>query len=98
MLFRFLACGCKDREGYPILVYEVSSTHTNSVKILAIKLCNLSLTIDGLCSNFAPFEEVKVPVTNSAEFFGKKCHLEDFGGFGVVRVKKEQKKKFCQCM
>ena len=36
---------------------------------------------------------MKVPVTNSAEFFGKKCHLEDFGGFGVVRVKKEQKKK-----
>ena len=38
-------------------------------------------------SNFAPFEEVKVPVSNSAEFFSqKKCPLEDFGGFGVVGV------------
>ena len=33
-------------------------------------------------SNFAPFEEVKVPVSQ------KKCPLEDFGGFGVVRVLK----------
>ena len=38
-------------------------------------------------SNFAPFEEVKVLVSNSAEFFQKKCHLEDFDGFWVVRVK-----------
>ena len=35
-------------------------------------------------SNFAPFEEVKVPVSNSADFFQKKSLLEDFGGFGVV--------------
>ena len=26
-----------------------------------------------LCSNFAPFEEVKVLVSNSADFFPKKC-------------------------
>ena len=38
--------------------------------------------------NFAPFEEVKVPVSNSAEFSQKKCPLEDFAGFGVVRVNK----------
>ena len=38
-------------------------------------------------SNFAPFEEVKVPVSNSDEFFQKKCPFENFGGFGVVRVK-----------
>ena len=38
-------------------------------------------------SNFAPFEEVKVPVSNGAEFVKKKCHLEDFDGFGVVGVK-----------
>ena len=31
-------------------------------------------------------KRVKVPVSNSAEFFQKKCPLEDFGGFGVVRV------------
>ena len=37
--------------------------------------------------NFAPFEEVKVPVSNSADCFPKKCPMEDFGGFGVVRVK-----------
>ena len=37
-------------------------------------------------SNFAPFEEMKVPVSNSAEFSPKKYPLEDFGGFGVVRV------------
>ena len=29
---------------------------------------------------------MKVPVSNSAEFFSKRCPLEDFGGFGVVRV------------
>ena len=40
----------------------------------------------GYCSNFVPFEEVKVPVSNSAEFFQRKCPLEDFGGFGVVKV------------
>ena len=39
-------------------------------------------------SNFAPFEEVKVPVSNSADFFPKKCPLEDFLRFGVVRVNK----------
>ena len=33
-------------------------------------------------SNFAPFKEEKVPVSNSAEFFQKECPLEDFGGFG----------------
>ena len=34
-------------------------------------------------SNFAPFEEVKVPVSNSADLFlFQKC----LGGFGVVRV------------
>ena len=33
-------------------------------------------------SNLAPFEEVKVPVSNSAEFIP----LEDFGGFSAVRV------------
>ena len=27
-----------------------------------------------------PFEEVKVPVSNSTEFFQKKCPLEDFDG------------------
>ena len=38
-------------------------------------------------SNFAPFEEMKVPVSNSAVFvFPKKCPLEDFGGFRVVRT------------
>ena len=37
-------------------------------------------------SNFAPFEEVKVPVSNSANLFPKKRPLEDFGAFGVVRV------------
>ena len=37
-------------------------------------------------SIFAPFEEVKVPVSNSADFFPKKCPLEDLGGFEVVRV------------
>ena len=36
-------------------------------------------------NNFAPFEELKVPVSNSAVFPQKS--LEDFGGFGVVRVK-----------
>ena len=38
-------------------------------------------------SNFATFEEVKVPVSNSAEFFQKDVPLEDFEGFRVVRVK-----------
>ena len=51
-------------------------------------------------SKFAPFEEVKVPVSNSAEFFLKTAPWriwedwggfgkigEDLGGFGVVRVK-----------
>ena len=42
-------------------------------------------------SNFAPFEEVKVPVSNGAEFKNKKCHLEDFDGFGVVRVNEIKK-------
>ena len=37
--------------------------------------------------NFAAFEEVKVPVSNSAEFFQKSGPMKDFGGFGVVRVK-----------
>ena len=35
-------------------------------------------------SNFAPLEEVKVPVSNSADFFQKSAPwriLEDFGGF-----------------
>ena len=44
----------------------------------------------GLCSlpssNFAPFEEVTAPVSNSAEFSSKNNPLEDFAGFGVVRV------------
>ena len=31
----------------------------------------------------APFEEVKVPVSNSAEFVPKKCPLEDFEWFGL---------------
>ena len=30
-------------------------------------------------SNFAPFEEVKVPVSNSTDFFQKKCPLDDLG-------------------
>ena len=38
-------------------------------------------------SNVAPFEEVKVPVSNSANCFPKKFHLKDFDKFGVVRVK-----------
>ena len=37
-------------------------------------------------SNFDPFEEVKVPVSNSAEFFPKSAPWEDFDGFGMVRV------------
>ena len=37
-------------------------------------------------SNFDPFEEVKVPVSNSAEFFQNCAPLVDFGGFGVARV------------
>ena len=39
-------------------------------------------------NTFAPFEEVKVhvAVSNSAECFPQKNPLEDFAGFGVVRV------------
>ena len=37
-------------------------------------------------SNFAPFEEVKVPVSKSADFFLLSAPLEDFGGSWVVRV------------
>ena len=33
-----------------------------------------------------PSEEVKVPVSNSAEFSPKSAPVEDFEEFGVVRV------------
>ena len=36
--------------------------------------------------HFLPFDEVKVPVSISGEFYPK-GPLDDFGGFGVVRVK-----------
>ena len=38
-------------------------------------------------SNSAPFEEVKVPVSNSAEFFPKSATwriLKDFGWLGLI--------------
>ena len=38
-------------------------------------------------SDFAPFEEVKVPVSNSAKFSQKSAPwriLEDFGWFGII--------------
>ena len=35
-------------------------------------------------SNFAPFEEVKVPVSKSADFFPKRCPLEDLGLLGWI--------------
>ena len=41
---------------------------------------------------FPPFDEVKVPVSNGADFFLKRCHLEDFDGFGVVRVNQSSRK------
>ena len=37
-------------------------------------------------SNFVLFEEVKVPVSNSAEFFQNSAPCEDFAEFVVVRV------------
>ena len=35
---------------------------------------------------FPHLKRGKVPVSNSAEFLQNKCPLEDFDGFGVVRV------------
>ena len=40
-------------------------------------------------SNFAPFEEVKVPVSNSADFFQKSAPwriLEDLGWLGLSEI------------
>ena len=39
-------------------------------------------------SNFAPFEEVKVPVSNSAEFFQKSAPWRILMDLGWVRVKR----------
>ena len=52
-----------------------------NLKPLGILARNLSES-----SKIFPFEEVKVPVSNSAEFVQKSAPWGDFGGFGVVRV------------